>query len=60
MKTYFKGQAERIRVYGLVKRLSSKRGDETIPNEDVIDLAQAIKYIMDAVFVPDSLTEESK
>ena len=57
---YFPGQRERIRVYGLVSRLAAKKGNETIPTEDVIDLAQAIQYIMRDIFTEDSLTEEVK
>ena len=57
MQSYFKGQQERMRAYATVKRLSAMRGNDTNPVEDVIDLAQAIKYIMEDIFVADSLEE---
>ena len=38
---------DRAMAYEIVKVLAQQTGDVTIPSEDVIDLALAVKYIFD-------------
>lgn len=38
---------ERELAWATVKRIAALRGNETIPTEDVIDLAQAVLYLLE-------------
>jgi hypothetical protein len=54
-KGWFKGIEERQRVYGLMCKLAKRLPDETVPDGEVIALAQAVKYIMEDIFEKESL-----
>jgi len=47
--------SHRKSVYAMVEKLANSQGDQTIPNEDVIDLAWAVKILMETVFPIDTL-----
>ena len=43
---------DRESAWLVVNRLSKMRGNDTIPTEDVIDLAQALQYVLEKVDGP--------
>ncbi len=40
---------EKEQAWATTQRLANKRGNETIPTEDVIDLAQALLYVLERI-----------
>ena len=41
---------QRRMIYAMIARLANLKGNQTIPTEDVIDLAWGVKLLMEQVF----------